>query len=103
MAIPLVAHFSAVSACVHGFSVTGFVWLLGDHIYPSALFGAVKPAAQAYLGCIDKPGATPAQPLFIDASETNVQGARDAGLHARCFTDVDTLERDLRSFGVIGD
>ncbi|WP_322047705.1 HAD-IA family hydrolase [Paraburkholderia sp. J67] len=77
--------------------------LFGERVHASASFGAVKPAARAYLGCIEQLGATPPQTLFIDDSETNVQGAREAGLHACCFVDVETLERDLRRFGVLDD
>ncbi|WP_321788834.1 HAD-IA family hydrolase [Paraburkholderia sp. J94] len=75
--------------------------LFGERVYGSAAFGALKPDARAYLGCLAQLGATPLDTLFIDDSEANVQGARDAGLHACVFVDAATLERDLRRFGVL--
>ncbi|WP_176080261.1 HAD family hydrolase [Paraburkholderia tropica] len=77
--------------------------LFGGRVYGSAQFGAVKPAARTYLGCVEHLGATPHETLFIDDSEANVQGALDAGLHACLFVDTGTLERDLRRFGVLHD
>lgn len=75
--------------------------LFGARVYASASFGAVKPAAQAYLGCLAQLGAAPRETLFIDDGEANVQGALDAGLHACRFVDVETLAQDLQRFGVI--
>ncbi|CAB3802287.1 hypothetical protein LMG28688_05534 [Paraburkholderia caffeinitolerans] len=75
--------------------------LFGARVHASASFGAVKPAAQAYLGCLAQLGAAPHETLFIDDGEANVQGALAAGLHACRFVDVDTLVRDLHRFGVI--
>ncbi|WP_043287688.1 HAD family hydrolase [Paraburkholderia oxyphila] len=75
--------------------------LFGERVYASASFGAVKPAAQAYLGCLAQLGVAPRATLFIDDGEANVQGALDAGLHACRFVDVETLAQDLQRFGVI--
>lgn len=75
--------------------------LFGERVYASASFGAVKPAAQAYLGCLAQLGAAPHETLFVDDGEANVQGALDAGLHACRFVDVETLAQDLRRFGAI--
>lgn len=75
--------------------------LFGERVYGCASFGAAKPAAQAYLGCLAKLGAAPRETLFIDDGEANVRGALDAGLHACRFIDVQTLARDLERFGVI--
>ncbi|QBR03236.1 HAD family hydrolase [Paraburkholderia pallida] len=75
--------------------------LFGERVYASASFGAVKPAAQAYLGCLAQLGAAPRATLFIDDGEANVQGALDAGLHACRYVDVETLAQDLQRFGVI--
>ncbi|HTR07329.1 MAG TPA: HAD-IA family hydrolase [Paraburkholderia sp.] len=75
--------------------------LFGARIYSSAAFGAVKPAAQTYLGCVAHLGALPQETLFIDDSEANVTGALDAGLQARHFKDADALAHDLHRLGLI--
>ncbi|SDD28852.1 HAD family hydrolase [Paraburkholderia lycopersici] len=75
--------------------------LFGARIYSSAAFGAVKPAAQTYLGCVAQLGATPQATLFIDDSQANVTGALEAGLQARQFVDADSLAHDLERLGLI--
>jgi len=75
--------------------------LFGSQIYSSAAYGAIKPAAQTYLGCIAHIGAQPRETLFIDDSEANVTGALDAGLQACRFVDADALARDLARLGLI--
>ncbi|MDR3095777.1 MAG: HAD family phosphatase [Paraburkholderia sp.] len=77
--------------------------LFGERVYACAAFGATKPAAQAYLGCLAQLGAAPHETLFIDDGEANVQGALAAGLRACHFVDVETLAQDLCRFGVIDD
>ncbi|CAN0626851.1 glucose-1-phosphatase [Burkholderia multivorans] len=69
--------------------------LFGDDVYASAAFGAVKPAAQAYLGCVAHLGAGPGETLFIDDTDANVAGAIHAGLHGYRFVDADALEAEL--------
>ncbi|SIT49217.1 Haloacid dehalogenase superfamily protein, subfamily IA, variant 3 with third motif having DD or ED [Paraburkholderia piptadeniae] len=75
--------------------------LFGSHVYPSAAFGAAKPAAQAYLGCVGHLGVDARETLFIDDSEANVTGAIDAGLHAYQFVDADALSRELARFDLL--
>ncbi|PVX71635.1 HAD-IA family hydrolase [Paraburkholderia unamae] len=75
--------------------------LFGAQIYSSAAFGAIKPAAQTYLGCVARLGAQPAQTLFIDDSEANVTGALAAGLQARHFVDAGALAHDLGRLGLL--
>ena len=53
----------------------------------------IEQAAKAF-------GIDPSASLFIDDSQKNVDGARAAGWQAVLFTDVPTLERDLRQLGV---
>jgi putative hydrolase of the HAD superfamily len=69
--------------------------LFGVQIYACAWFGAAKPAAQAYLGCIERIGARADETLFIDDTEANVAGAIDAGLHAYRFTGAEALAEEL--------
>lgn len=75
--------------------------LFGEHVYPSAAFGAAKPAARAYLGCVRHLGVGARETLFIDDSQANVTGAIDAGLHAYRFVDADALSHELARFGLI--
>jgi putative hydrolase of the HAD superfamily len=69
--------------------------LFCEHVYPSAAFGATKPNARAYLGCIGQLGCGAAQTLFIDDTEANVQGAVDAGLRGYRFVGADALAEEL--------
>ena len=74
--------------------------LFAGRAYAAARFGAAKPAAPAYLGCLAEIGATPARTLFIDDSLANVEGARAAGLHAHHFQDLARLRQTLLAFGL---
>ncbi|CAG9168173.1 HAD family hydrolase [Cupriavidus pinatubonensis] len=75
--------------------------LFGLNVYPSAAFGATKPAAQAYLGCIGQLGCSAPQTLFIDDTEANVQGAVDAGLHGYRFVNAKSLAAEFASRSLI--
>ncbi|MGU7772105.1 HAD family hydrolase [Burkholderia sp. MR1-5-21] len=75
--------------------------LFGMHVYASASFGAAKPAAQAYLGCVGQLGARPGATLFIDDTDANVAGAVDAGLLGYRYVDAPSLADELRARGVI--
>jgi glucose-1-phosphatase len=75
--------------------------LFGRDIYGSAMFGAVKPAAQTYLGCVRHLGVAPAETLFIDDTEANVQGALDAGLQGYRFVNAGALGERLVQLGLI--
>ncbi len=66
--------------------------IFGDAIRVSAEFGARKPEAQAFLGCLAALGAAPGETLFIDDSAANVAGAECAGLIAHHFTDKASLQ-----------
>ena len=67
--------------------------------YASHLLHAAKPDRAFYDAIVQAEGVAPAEALFIDDLEQNVDGARHAGLQALHFTDVqtltDTLERLL--------
>ncbi|KVG39355.1 HAD family hydrolase [Burkholderia ubonensis] len=75
--------------------------LFGTHVYPSASFGAVKPAVRAYLGCVGVLGARPDATLFIDDTDANVAGAVAAGLLGYRFVDAASLANKLRLYGLI--
>lgn len=69
--------------------------LFGTRVYSSASFGAAKPAAQTYLGCLEQIGVPAAETLFIDDTEANVAGAINAGLRGYRFIDVAGLADTL--------
>lgn len=75
--------------------------LFGSHVYSSASFGAAKPAAQTYLGCLDQIGVSAAETLFIDDTEANVIGAIDAGLRGYRFIDAAGLSEELIRYGLL--
>ncbi len=74
--------------------------LFAGRAHAAAQFGASKPAAAAYLGCLAELGAAPARTLFIDDSAANVAGARAAGLHAHHYQGLEGLRRALHAFGL---
>jgi putative hydrolase of the HAD superfamily len=69
--------------------------IFGDAIRVSAAFGARKPEAQVFRGCLAALGVAPEETLFIDDSAANVAGAERAGLQAVHFGGRDALETEL--------
>jgi glucose-1-phosphatase len=70
--------------------------VFGTAIYSSASFKATKPAAPAYLLCVDAFGFKAAEVLFIDDVDANVTGAIEAGLPAYKYIGADALSNELR-------
>lgn len=70
--------------------------VFGPHVYATAALGSAKPAARAYLGCLERLGARASETFFIDDSDANVAGALDAGLLAYKFVDSDALSDELK-------
>jgi putative hydrolase of the HAD superfamily len=77
-----------------------FAWLsdFDAHVWSYEL-GIVKPDPAIYQEAVQRLGVEPAEALFIDNLEQNVEGAKAAGLHSIVFKDVDQLSRDLRTHG----
>jgi putative hydrolase of the HAD superfamily len=75
--------------------------LCGDEFYVSAQFGVAKPDPEVYLRCVAAAGGTPGATLFIDDSQTNVDGALAAGLHAQLFTGAPDLAITLKAYALI--
>jgi glucose-1-phosphatase len=75
--------------------------LFGSAVYSSASFGATKPAAPAYLGCVRQIGVSPAATLFIDDTTANVQGAANAGLIAYQYENAQALQLELNRLGLL--
>lgn len=75
--------------------------LFGSHVYSSAAFGAAKPAAQTYLGCVEQLGVRAAQTLFVDDTDANVNGAIAAGLQGHKFVSAAQLSDELQRRGLL--
>lgn len=75
--------------------------LPGWRVLCSALLGARKPDAQAYLRAVDTMSSTPAQTLFVDHLFRNVQGARAAGLQADTAHHTQSLRRLLQRYRLL--
>ena len=75
--------------------------LFGPHVYASASFGAAKPAAQAYLRCLELLGVDADETLFIDDTDTNVAGATNAGLHGYKFVSAEGLAEELKRWQLL--
>jgi glucose-1-phosphatase len=75
--------------------------LFGPHVYASASFGAAKPAAQAYLRCLEQLGAGADETLFIDDTDSNVAGAINAGLHGYKFVSAEALAEELERWQLL--
>jgi len=106
----------AVAACRRVAILTNNSHLLTDHMHrvcpevgevfagavlSTASYGSTKPAAQAYLRCLEELGATSSGTLFIDDVDSNVVGAIQAGLHAHKFIGAEALAQELASLGLI--
>jgi 2-haloacid dehalogenase len=61
---------------------------------------AIKPDRAIYDHHVKSFGIEPSAALFIDDSQKNVDGARNAGWHAVLFKNAKTLEADLERFGI---
>ncbi|WP_218511202.1 HAD family phosphatase [Variovorax sp. dw_308] len=70
-------------------------------IVTSAMVGATKPDAAAYLRSIERFGVQPGSVLFIDDVAANVEGAVRAGLQAFLFVDAERLEQELEGHGLL--
>ena len=62
--------------------------------------GLLKPDRAIYDIHVESFGLEPAATLFIDDSEKNVEGARDAGWQAVHFSGAEKLRRDLAGYGL---
>jgi HAD superfamily hydrolase (TIGR01509 family) len=56
-----------------------------DHTYASHLIHLAKPDPAFYRHILDAEGAAPAQALFLDDREVNVEAAAGLGIHAVLF------------------
>lgn len=61
----------------------------------------LKPHSEAYKKAAENSGKTPDNCLFIDDSQINVDGARDAGMAALLFQGPERLAKDLTKLGIL--
>ena len=77
-----------------------FAWLSHfDHHIFSGEVRSVKPEPAIYQHCIDALGVQPAEALFIDDREINLDQARAAGIRTIRFQSVEQLRDELQSLG----
>lgn len=67
----------------------------------SATTRATKPSPAAYAVALAVLGATPADVLFVDDSESNVDGARQMGVTTVHFTSAESLRAELAAIGLL--
>lgn len=67
----------------------------------SATTRATKPSPTAYAAALAVLGAAPADVLFVDDSESNVEGARRMGIATVLFTSAESLRSELTGAGLL--
>ena len=67
----------------------------------SATTRVTKPSPSAYATALAVLGATPADVLFVDDSEANVDGARRVGITTIHFTSAQALHSELARAGLL--
>ncbi|RMG59179.1 MAG: HAD family phosphatase [Deltaproteobacteria bacterium] len=77
------------------------VYPLFSAVVVSYSVGAMKPEREIYLRAVREMGTPPAEILFVDDVEENVEGARRAGLQGLLFEGPEKLRRDLKKLGVL--
>jgi HAD superfamily hydrolase (TIGR01509 family) len=68
-----------------------------DAVVASGEIGYTKPAAQAYSITAEKLAVSPYDCVFVDDRESNLDGARVAGMQAILYTDFTQFKRDLEA------
>jgi glucose-1-phosphatase len=75
--------------------------LFGSNIYASATLKAAKPSPESFLRCLSKLGIESERTLFVDDQESNVEGARNTGLHGHRYTSEKLLAEALTQYGLL--
>jgi putative hydrolase of the HAD superfamily len=66
----------------------------------SGYVNEMKPHTNIYRSALEITQAVPAQSVFIDDREANVEPARELGMHGIVFSDPKQLKSELAKFGV---
>ena len=72
-----------------------------EEVVVSGTEGLAKPDPRIYRLTAERAGRSPAELLFIDDRETNVDAARAAGMDAIRFIDANDLRRQLQERGLL--
>jgi epoxide hydrolase-like predicted phosphatase len=78
-----------------------FLKELFDKIYYSWQTGFVKPDPRSYENLLADNGLEPAECLYFDDKQENIDIAKSLGLNSFMFTGIDGLKEILRQFGAI--
>jgi putative hydrolase of the HAD superfamily len=73
-----------------------------DMVFNSARLGLAKPDTEAFRTVAKLLDVPVERCLFIDDTRPNVEGAREAGMRAEPFVDVDALRELLEEAGLLG-
>jgi len=71
-----------------------------DHIFISGETGLIKPHQEAFENALTSMNVQANETIFIDDNPTNVESAKQLGIHAIVFTSVAQLRIDLTRMGV---
>ena len=66
-----------------------------DRVYASHQIGLVKPDPAFYTHILDREDCAPAETVFVDDAEENVEAARKLGIHGLLFEGTAKLRRGL--------
>ena len=72
----------------------GRTWFSSD-------LGHLKPSPDAFNAVLERWGKKPEDILFVDDTVNHLMAAQKLGFHIHRFFDVETLETDLRGFGLL--
>jgi len=72
-----------------------------DSHYASHLLGMIKPGAEIFHAVCKDLGAKPEEIIFFDDGQENVDGARNAGLHAYCVDGPFAIRTALQNAGLL--
>jgi putative hydrolase of the HAD superfamily len=81
-----------------------FSWLGDFHHHTwSCELGIAKPDPTIYTYTCEKLGVAPPEALFLDDKAENIRAAEEVGLAGIQFRDVEQLQRDLESRGLLAE
>jgi len=73
---------------------------LFNNIIISSNIKMIKPDPEIYLHALDKIGSKPEESLFIDDSQTNVDGAIKVGIQGFLYTDSSSFTKYIKNLGI---
>ena len=71
-----------------------------DEVVVSFRVGFMKPKKEIYRAALDTARTEPGRCLFIDDLESNISGAREAGIRTILYTDDEAVARGLAAWGI---